>query len=306
VAGTGASTPAQAVLPECAAECAAERAAVILGRCKPPASAVGWLTEAHLEQAAFNAAHLEWVALRDAHLEGAGLNWAHLNGADLRNAWLDKATALNNATLDRASLDQLSFDGTNLAVVKWETVKVLGDEVRARAINYDEVPRKGERNDRQTRFDDYEASVRAHLQLAAVMRSQGMRDQADRFSYRAQVLQRGVLRYRLRYGAGLGSWFLDLISGYGYRPMRSFITYLLVVGAFALTYYLLGNNGNPPLDPLSAVVFSITSFHGRGFAPGENVLLNNPLTVIAAAEAVIDRLIEITFIATFTQRFFAR
>jgi hypothetical protein len=38
--------------------------------------------------------------------------------------------------------------------------------------------------------------------------------------------------------------------------------------------------------------------------PGENVLLNDPLTVIAAIEAIIGLLIEITFIATFTQRYF--
>ena len=46
--------------------------------------------------------------------------------------------------------------------------------------------------------------------------------------------------------------------------------------------------------------------HGSGFVPGENVLLITPVTVIAAGEAIIGLLIEITFIATFTQRFFAR
>jgi hypothetical protein len=55
-----------------------------------------------------------------------------------------------------------------------------------------------------------------------------------------------------------------------------------------------------------AAVFSVTSFHGRGFSPGENAGLTNPVTVIAAAEAIIGLLIEITFIATFTQRFFGR
>jgi hypothetical protein len=36
------------------------------------------------------------------------------------------------------------------------------------------------------------------------------------------------------------------------------------------------------------------------------VSINNPLTVIAAGEAIIGPLIEIVLIATFTQRFFAR
>jgi len=36
---------------------------------------------------------------------------------------------------------------------------------------------------------------------------------------------------------------LDLISGYGYRPLRAFATYLLVVGAFASKCALLAYFG---------------------------------------------------------------
>ncbi len=50
-------------------------------------------------------------------------------------------------------------------------------------------------------------------------------------------------------------------------------------------------------------MFSVTSFHGRGFFPG-GLPLDDPVTVLAALEAVIGLLIEISFIATFTQRFF--
>jgi hypothetical protein len=59
-------------------------------------------------------------------------------------------------------------------------------------------------------------------------------------------------------------------------------------------------------EPLGALIFSVTSFHGRGFSPGEAVSLTNTVTVLAAGEALISLLIEITFTATFTQRFFAR
>jgi hypothetical protein len=107
-------------------------------------------------------------------------------------------------------------------------------------------------------------------------------------------------------GRAFGSWLLDAVSGYGYRPMRSVVTYLLVVLGCAVAYYLLGTNVHPALSPVDAVVFSVTSFHGRGFSPGEVVTLHNPLTILAAVEAVCGLLIEITFIATFTQRFFAR
>jgi hypothetical protein len=54
-----------------------------------------------------------------------------------------------------------------------------------------------------------------------------------------------------------------------------------------------------------ALIFSTTSFHGRGFLPGP-FSLGSPITGLAAVEVVIGLFIEISFIATFTQRFFGR
>jgi uncharacterized protein YjbI with pentapeptide repeats len=102
----------------------------------------------------------------------------------------------------------------------------------------------------------------------------------------------------------LFSLFLDLLAGYGYKPGRTLIWYLLVIGGFATAYALFGHL---PLLP-DALVFSFMSFHGRGFFPrlsGETNL-HNPLVMLAAAEAVTGLFIEISFIATFTQRFFGR
>ena len=59
-------------------------------------------------------------------------------------------------------------------------------------------------------------------------------------------------------------------------------------------------------NPLEAVVFSMTSFHGRGFSPGQNITLGNPITVLAALEAFVGLTIEVTFIATLTQRLFGK
>jgi hypothetical protein len=67
----------------------------------------------------------------------------------------------------------------------------------------------------------------------------------------------------------------------------SLLLYVAIIVAFAATYYLLGPVAHIPLSLLEAVVFSVTSFHGRGVAPSENVALSNPLTVLAAAEAAL-------------------
>lgn len=54
-----------------------------------------------------------------------------------------------------------------------------------------------------------------------------------------------------------------------------------------------------------ALVISISSFHRRGFFTSD-IHLGDTLARLAAGEAIIGLLIENTFIATFTQRFFAR
>ena len=60
--------------------------------------------------------------------------------------------------------------------------------------------------------------------------------------------------------------------------------------------------------PPDAFVYSLTSFHGRGFFPGleAKLSLHDPLVMLAALEAVIGLFIEISFIATFTQRYFGK
>jgi hypothetical protein len=149
-------------------------------------------------------------------------------------------------------------------------------------------------------------AVRANRQLATALRDQGLSEDADHFAYRAQLCQRIVLRRQHHFLRYLGSMFLWLIAGYGYKPLRSLLTYLLVVGGFAGAYFLLGTNVSPALDLHGALVFSLTSFHGRGFAPGSSRSPDNPVTTLAAVEAILGLLIEISFIATFTQRFFSR
>ena len=154
-------------------------------------------------------------------------------------------------------------------------------------------------------MQEYLLAVRANRQLATALGDQGLNEQAAHFAYRAKVCQRVVLRRQgklLGYG---GSLLLDGIAGYGYKPLRSLLTYLLMIIGFAGIYYLLRDAVSPSLSPLDALVFSVTSFHGRGFAPStQTTSLHSPLTLVAAVEAVVGLVIEITFIATFTQRFF--
>src|SRR5947209_326262 len=91
---------------------------------------------------------------------------------------------------------------------------------------------------------------------------------------------------QLMFGRFVFSMLLDILAGYGYRPGRTALWYLFVVFSFATAYYTFGYLS---LYPPDAFVYSLTSFHGRGFFPGlgNESSLRSPLVVLAALEAVI-------------------
>jgi Pentapeptide repeats (8 copies) len=260
------------------------------------------LSSAHLEGADLGDARLEGANLGEAHLEGADLSYAHLEGARLTGVWLDSKTVLTHAYLDdKTRLGDIHWSGVgavDLTTPSWANVRTLGDEhgVGLRADDF-----------------DHEAVVRAYRQVAAQLRAQGMNEVADRFLFRAQVRQRGVLLRRLHIPQYLGSWILAILAGYGYRPGRTLFWYFAVIAGFTVLYMQATTGWVPfglpapsalaPLPWYEALILSVSSFHGRGFfQPLQS--LGDPIAALAAIEAVVGLFIEIAFIATFTQRFF--
>ena len=284
----------------------------------------GDLSEAHLEEGYLSGAFLQEADLSGVHLEGAYLNEAHLERTLLYKAHLERTflykahfegTRLSRALIEEAqlkkaresgeqhvgpSLSDAQWGSVNLAVVNWSQVDMLGDEFEAR-----QKTRNGKRKTGSSRLGEYEVAVRANRQLAVALRAQGLDEEAARFAYRSQLLQRIVLRRQGKYGQYLFSLLLDMLAGYGYRPGRSLMAYLVVIFAF-MGFYLLNSLGTPVhLSWDEALVLSVSSFHGRGFFV-QNVPLGDSFARLAATEAVLGLLIEISFIATFTQRFFGR
>ncbi len=263
--------------------------------------------------------------------------------ADLREAFFDPATSLAGIVLGDpmsgwASLADVRWNGVNLAVVDWSAVGMLGDERAAREdararksstsaadVKAAGTSRHARRQARQQaaveRLETYQAAGRATRQLAMALRAQGITDDADRFAYRAQVLRREELRRQVllrspdgrphparrlrRLASYCGSALLNWIAGYGYRPGRSLIAYIVINCVFAGLYLLNSQFATPHLRWDEALVLSVSSFHGRGFF-ASGISLGDTLARLAAGEAIIGLLLEITFIATFTNRFFAR
>jgi len=273
------------------------------------------LVAAHLEGADLARARLQGANLITAHLEGADLSEAHLEGTNLTSARFDDKTNLTDVSLARtpkslavflhrkepstAMMRDIHWGGVDLTRVMWGPVQRLGDEQVARSAT------DRNRYSRVERSNQLERAARANRQVATRLYEQGLKDYADRFAYRANLCERGVFGRRFQVFRWLSSFFLDLISGYGYRPIRSFIAYILVILGFAAGYFALGGANGQFLSWNEAIVISMTAFHGRGFfsavfQPGDLQ------AAVAAVEAFIGLLIEIVLIATFTQRFFAR
>ena len=97
------------------------------------------------------------------------------------------------------------------------------------------------------------------------------------------------------YGQYTLALFLDALAGYGYRPGRTLVWYFTVILSFATVYVVLGTITGHVLNWNEALVFSITSFHGRGFFPGQSGgdPLLNPLLAFSAGEAVVGLVIRL-------------
>ena len=269
---------------------------------------------------------LEKADLGGAQLEGVRLNYARLVRTDLTNAQLD-GTILADATLADNShigpcLADIRWGNIDLTTVDWSEVAYLGDEQKARQ----QYSTFGLWKSAYERLNGHKAAVRANRQLSVALQNQGLNEDAARFAYRAQVQQKEVYRFQMIQdgltlrqrarvlGNWLFSWFLFLLAGYGYKPLRSFLAYLLVIAGFAIAYYLLGLHdvvgphhlpGPHLLSWYEAIVVSMTAFHGRGFFTG-TFSPGDPQALVAAIEAFLGLLIEVTFIATLTQRLFSR
>lgn len=259
------------------------------------------LFRAHLEGADLTGAYLGKADLSEAHMEGANLTRAHLEGADLQFVFFDNATRLDGAVLGDEKrgfvlLADVRWSGINLSVVDWTSVKMLGDEIEAHKIRKD---------DRKTRLYWYRRAVRANRQLAIALEGQGLKEDAARFAYRAQILQRKVLWKQRNFWKWLGSAILALLAGYGYRMWRILAAYLLIVLLCAVAYFVLGMYYGPHLSFLEAVLTSVTAFHGRVFSepflhPGA------PQLWVTAFEAVMGLVVEGVFIAMLAQKFFGK
>ncbi|HEX8036001.1 MAG TPA: pentapeptide repeat-containing protein, partial [Ktedonobacterales bacterium] len=173
--------------------------------------------EANLSRADLRGTYLWNIQLQGARLRGMRLqgtrvpeaDWQRirqwrrdfpidLSPADMRGATMDQETDLFGIILGTrkngfALLADVRWGDAIVTVVPWSGVEMLGDEQIAR----EPYMPNGEKKSRTTRIIECETAIRANRQLAIVLQAQGLNEQAIRFVYRAQVLGRQLLWWRL-------------------------------------------------------------------------------------------------------------
>jgi uncharacterized protein YjbI with pentapeptide repeats len=259
---------------------------------------------AKMQNALFIGADLTAADLRKSHLEDAHLSRAvlwdvQLSEAYLAGSYLEGVIMANEMRIGPQLVD-VHWNDVNLTVVKWSQMNMVSEEYHAH-----QREENGEVKDSFTQIEEYETAIRANRQLVVALQGQGLDENANRFAYRAQILQRKLYWKQRNFWRYAGSAMLALLAGYGYRMWRILVAYLLIVLLCAGAYFVLGMYYEPHLTLLEAVLTSITAFHGRVFSepflqPGE------PQLWVTAFEAVAGLVIEGVFIAILTQKFFGK
>ncbi len=193
-------------------------------------------------------------------------------------------------------LADAQWNDASLHSIEWRHIYTLGDELLARQSKYRNI-------------DQVREAVKAYYQLSVELHTQGQDPEAGQFEFRAQLLQRRILRLKgilgLRIGAYLISLLIDLLTGYGYKLERSILAYVILNAFFSGAYLYLGMIDNIHINLLEAISLSISSFHGRGIAQ-QSINLHDSELAVSSIEAVVGFLIEISFIVTYTKRLFRR
>lgn len=157
------------------------------------------LVGAQLQEAILLLASLQGAHLYGARLQGTRFDASDLRGVNFAGAMMDVNTQLIEPYLDaQIQVADVIWNGVPLTRMKWNQVLRLGDEKEAHdktGFSLASNPGEKKRSPKLPfqRLEGFEAAIRAYRQLAAALRSQALKDVADRFDYRAQILQRELL-----------------------------------------------------------------------------------------------------------------
>jgi len=195
----------------------------------------------NLQSADLNNASLIEAELSDADLSRADLQNAHMYGSNLRGANLFKAN-LEKANLRAADLRDCNLLGTFLEGAKLENVKWNDNYILINEREADEAFRKG---DKKTALLKYKEAEEIYRNIKLCHKTQGHSKEESPFFYREMVVHRKQMPYFSWHR--LWSKLVDLISGYGEKPVSVIKTMFCLIICCAILFGVFGVNYNDAL-----------------------------------------------------------
>lgn len=266
------------------------------------------LADTNLEGCRLPGAQLIQANLQGANLFKTHLHGAHLFGANLRGTSLFKAT-LVEANLRTADLSDANLLGTNLKGAKLEGVEwgpkyILWNERQAQRAK-----RNGDHVEARKFLHE---AAEIYLALLNNFRETGNVEEASSAFYRLMVVKRKLLpRSSLSRPASL---FIDALCGYGERPMRVVMSWLILILLGALAFSLFGVVGGDGtvtrLGPgltlmenidafVSCIYFSVITMTTTGYGDYTPTYYARPF---AAAEAFAGAFLMAVFVLVFAKK----
>ena len=258
------------------------------------------LTYADLENANLVEADLSNADLSHANLKNGHLYHSNLSGANLLKADLTGAN-LNRAELKQANLLGALFFGARLEQTKWG--KTLIQEDLAHSAQKE--------NDQENATDYYEQAEELYRELRQEYEQRGQFDKAGYFFYREMNMRRKQLPlFSLK---RILSKTVDLLCGYGEKPLRLIMFASVFIIGCALMYFILGIESKSEIIDLQAhigikeniihllecIYFSIVTFTTLGYG---DIVPIGASRIIAAIEALVGTFTIALFLVVFVKR----
>jgi uncharacterized protein YjbI with pentapeptide repeats len=271
--------------------------------------------------AIFENAYFGGANIENAYLKGANLKGAYLRGAILKNSRLD-CTCLENAEMSGTDLQNVKLWNSDLTGAKLQNSNMRNAEFNEKTVLYNA-------NLYQSKFDnstlkfayanldkialqeknkEYKKAKEVYKNLKNYFKQEGMSNISGEYYYREKLMETKYNWKEKKYLKWIGNMLLNLITGYGERPLNILIWWISIIFGYAFIYYFfngiynsIANNiisYNPNF--LETLYFSINTFMTLSF--GDLVPKSGFFQIFSSFEALLGAIFMALFIFVFARK----
>jgi len=269
--------------------------------------------------------NLERKKLQNSNLSRTKLDYTNLNQVDFQNSFFQQSSFKNaemvnskfmnssfyNSCLENVDLGFSNLEGSDLRYTNFTDANLFRTNLKKCEVN------------EQTEFDeyiiqekdkDYKRAEEVYRNLKDLFKSNGLYEKAGKFYYRESVCNTKCFyecleKMKLNYSKfkAFCYWIyrksLGILMGYGEKPLRILIAWILVIALSSLSYFIFGIEYNCEKTLLSkignSIYLSIVTFTTLGYG---DIVPVGWGKIIAATEATLGYILLSLFLVVFVRK----